>query len=274
MRRTSWRTLVLAVTLLAPPCEEGPRAAAQPPVVEGRDGDVTARFLANEGVLLDDGARAVLVDALFQRYEGYPVPGPELQAALERASAPFDRVVLVLVTHRHGDHFHPLPAARHLAANPRATLLGAPQVLDSIAGRLAPLGVPAGRARAVMPPPGASRTLTVGGLTVHALGWPHAGNRRPPEHVAWLVEIGGYRVLHAGDASLESAELERLRLDTARVDLALLPEWIYASPEDRERVAQLIRPGRVITIHDDQAVDPATGRAVERLSLGPARVAR
>jgi L-ascorbate metabolism protein UlaG (beta-lactamase superfamily) len=272
MTRPRWQTLVLALTMLAPPCEVGRGPAREAAVREGAAGDVTARFLANEGVLLADGARAVLLDALFQPYQGYPVPDSSLQAALERASDPFDRVELVLVTHRHGDHFHPLPVARHLAANPRASLLGAAQVRDSLADRLRQLGVPDTRARAVAPAPGTWRTMAVGELTVHALGWPHGGERhRGVEHVAWLVEIGGYRVLHAGDADLASAALDALRLDSARVDLALLPAWMYTSPDDRERVTRLIRPGRVVLIHDDQARDPASDRAVEQVSLGAPR---
>lgn len=230
--------------------------------------EVTVRFLANEGVLLSDGTRAVLVDALFLPYKDYPVPSGDVQAALEQARDPFHQVAVVLATHRHGDHFHPLPVARHLASNPGATFLGAPQVIDSLAERLTAFQLPIARTRVVRPPPGTWHDESVAGVTVHALGWPHVHPmHRAVEHVAWLVEIGGRRILHAGDAELASPELAQLRLDTARIDLALLPSWMHATPEARERVQRLIRPGRVVLIHEATAVDVASGRPVATLSL-------
>src|SRR5688572_3717123 len=96
-------------------------------------GGVTVTFLANEGVVLSGGGRKVLIDGLFLRYEtGYAVPADSTQAALARATPPYDSVGLVLVTHRHGDHFHPAPVAAHLRANPRAVLLTSQQVIDSL----------------------------------------------------------------------------------------------------------------------------------------------
>ena len=54
-------------------------AAAPVPAVQSA---LTVTYLANEGVLLSSGARKVLIDALFVKYEtGYPVPAESTQAA-------------------------------------------------------------------------------------------------------------------------------------------------------------------------------------------------
>lgn len=260
-------TIAFALALLAAPIGARHPAARSVPAAQVRE--VTVRFLANEGVMLSDGTRSVLVDALFLPYEDYPAPSSTMQAALEQARAPFHQVIAVLATHRHGDHFHPLPVTRHLAANAGATFLGAPQVIDSLAGRMASLQLPSTRARATMPQPGTWLRDSLAGVTVHALGWPHVHPmHREVQHVAWLVELGGRRILHAGDADLASPALEQLGLDTARIDLALLPSWTHATAEARERVQRLIRPGRVVLIHEATAVDAASGRPVTTMMLG------
>jgi hypothetical protein len=94
---------------------------------------VSITFLANEGVLLSGGGRKVLIDALFLRYGAeYALPPDSTQRALQAARSPFELVDLILVTHRHGDHFHPEPVAAHLQANPRAHLVTSQQVIDSL----------------------------------------------------------------------------------------------------------------------------------------------
>src|SRR5215216_4495556 len=94
---------------------------------------LTITFLANEGVMLSAGGKKVLIDGLFLKYEtGYAVPADSTQSALAAARAPFDGTNLVLVTHRHGDHFHPAPVAAHLRANTQATLVTSQQVIDSL----------------------------------------------------------------------------------------------------------------------------------------------
>src|SRR5687768_7401398 len=113
--RIALRSLGIHSAMIA--CAAGVCAAhAQAPTQpEG----VTITFLANEGVMLSSGNRKVLIDALFLSYgPGYAVPADSTQRALHNARSPFDLVDLILVTHRHGDHFHPVPAAAHLRTNP------------------------------------------------------------------------------------------------------------------------------------------------------------
>jgi hypothetical protein len=101
-------------------------------IAPAQPGGVNVTLTANEGVLLSAGDKKVLIDALFQEYEGYPVAPARMQQALARGQAPFDGVNLILVTHRHGDHFHPGPVAAHLRANRGATLVTSQQVIDSL----------------------------------------------------------------------------------------------------------------------------------------------
>lgn len=215
---------------------------------------VAITFLANEGVLLSasdaSGRRTVLIDALFEPYETYAVPADSTRAALRRARAPYDAVDLVLVTHRHGDHFHPAPAADHLLANPRAVLVTSQQVIDSMRGRVKPELLQDRRIVARTTPPGSRRRLLINGIPVQLLGLPHGGRRhRHVEHLAFVVDLGGRRILHVGDAELSEATLKPLRIDTMRIDVALVPSWALTDAETRNAVYRWIRPRRIAAIH-------------------------
>jgi L-ascorbate metabolism protein UlaG (beta-lactamase superfamily) len=237
-------TLLLAVATLGFGALQAQGSAAA-------QGGVSITFIANEGVLLSAGGRKVIIDGLFLKYGAqYATPADSTQAALERARAPFDAVDLVLVTHRHGDHFHPAPVAAHLLANVRATLLTSSQVIDSLRGRLPPGAQLAPRLMARTTAPGARGREVVNGITVELLGLPHGGARHTQvEHLGYIVELGGRRVLHVGDTDTRAATFAPFRLDTARIDVALLPLWMVSSDEGRRVIEQWIRPRQVVAFH-------------------------
>ena len=231
----------------------GAMGLSMPPKLEpqGRTDGVTITFLANEGVMLSSGRQKVLIDALFLKYgPDYAVPGDSTSASLQRARIPFDSVDLLLVTHRHGDHFHPVPMAAHLRANPRATLLTSQQVIDSLRGQLSAEELRSPRMMARTTAPGTRRRESVAGITVELLGLPHAGARhRIVEHLGYVVEIGGRRVLHVGDTDVTEANFARFRLDTARIDVALVPHWVVTTDEGRRVIERWIRPRQVVAFH-------------------------
>ena len=228
---------------------------------------VSVTFLANEGVLLAAGGKKVLIDGLFLKYgPEFAVPADSTMDALQRALPPFDAVDLVLATHRHGDHFHPAPVAAHLRANPRATFLASKQVIDSLRRYAPARDIASSRLMARTLAAGTRRREVVNGIAVELLGVPHGGglrNRLVVEHLAYVVELGGRRVLHVGDANLSDDVLSPFRLDTARIDVALLPTWVIASEDGRRLIDRWIRPKQVVAIHVSEGAGDRATRAVQ-----------
>jgi L-ascorbate metabolism protein UlaG (beta-lactamase superfamily) len=100
--------------------------------------------------------------------------------------------------------------------------------------------------------------MLVNGVSVELLGIPHGGRRhRHVEHLGYIVELGGRRILHVGDAELSEATLAPLRLDTARIDVALIPAWLLTDPDSRAAIQRWIRPRQVVAFHmgDDAGAD-------------------
>ncbi|MBK8648906.1 MAG: hypothetical protein IPN16_20665 [Gemmatimonadetes bacterium] len=73
--------------------------------------------------------------------------------------------------------------------------------------------------------------------------------RPRPEHLGYLIDIGGRRFLHLGDAETDEEAYAALRLDTARIDVALLPHWMFDGAEGKRLIAKWIKPREIVAIH-------------------------
>ncbi|HKY61397.1 MAG TPA: MBL fold metallo-hydrolase [Gemmatimonadota bacterium] len=197
---------------VAKPC---PAAAAQPrPTVE---------YLANEGVVVTGGDVEVVIDGLFgDGLPDYPVVPAATRDSLEAALGRFGEIDLVLVTHRHDDHFDPAAVSRHLDANPEAVLIApgdavaafAPDQLERWGERVQSLDLP----------PGSYVRLDMGGFAVEALGLDHA----EIGHVGYRIELPGLTVLHLGDANPAPADLAAFLEGRPGPDVALVPHWVLS----------------------------------------------
>ena len=218
---------------------------------------VTVTFVANEGVLLSSPSGKVLIDALFRTYKDFVYPSDSVREKMELGRAPFDSVRLALATHWHGDHFEPRPVNAFLRANPMAAFLASQQVLDSLARYEPARSLPSRQLISATMAPGTRRRIPVNGITVDVLGISHGtGRHLAVQHLGYLIELDGVRILHLGDSWVEDDTFKPFRLDTARVDVALVPSWLLRNKETREVILRDIRPRTVMAFHlgrDDEA---------------------
>ena len=215
---------------------------------------LTLTHVANAGFLIGTGESKVLIDALFDEgIRGYGQIPDELRPALVGGQPPFDGVDLALATHFHRDHFGRDAVRRFLAANPRALFVSTRQAVDALGELPADLQ---GRARAIVPPEGDSRTIEHRGVRVEILNLHHGRDRRPPvENLGFLVTLAGMTVLHVGDTEVVASELAPYRLAERGVDLGLLPSWFVAWPKWIAVTRDAIRPRWIAVMHaaTDQA---------------------
>lgn len=250
--------------LTAPIAENGRAAGLSPAGIE-------VVFLAGEGFMISCGHSKVLIDALFdlnvsegttpRAHDHLP---PDGVAWIEGAKKPFDKVDAVLVTHRHDDHFTPECAARYMRSNRGAVLVGTRAVSDALIEYPWLAGEAGERLVAADVSAGEIDTIVVDGLTIYALGIRHTGceSRLDPgtggmpegspciDHLAWLVEMEGCRILHLGDAKVAAEEFERFPwLPGLKVDIAFIPYWFLLRPEGVDVINRLISPKAVVLMH-------------------------
>ncbi len=195
--------------------------------------------LANAGMMLTCAGESVVVDGFFREgVRGYEVLPAALREALETAQPPYDRIRLILATHRHADHFDAASVARHLLANPRARFVGTPQTAGEVA-RLAP-----GRAETIAPPAaqGPARFLRV----------PHNRPHRDTiENTLTLVTLCGQTVAFTGDAEVDPADFAGLALGP--IDELVVPWWFLTSDKGRQVVDGILKPRGLWAVHGDPA---------------------
>jgi len=229
--------LALLVVLRASP------AAAAPP------GGVVLRFLSNEGFAIEAAGKSIFIDAIqtVGTRERGELPEEVFGRMLAR-KPPFRSVALMLVSHPHGDHFDVDATAEFLKRHPETLLASSASVVTPLRANLHHASFGA-RLRELGTIPGTFSTVTAAGYRVTWTGLPHIGSQIYPEQVlAHLVEVGGKRILHVGDAELADAHLEALDLRSRRIDVAILPYWAFVRDGAQDRLARLIGARRLVAM--------------------------
>ena len=199
MHRSRLVLACIAVHCVLPADRPTRSTGAQVGTAARRSPPVALRYVANAGVLLTISGADILIDApIRDGIPPYATSSVAERERLEKARAPYDRVAAILITHWHEDHFDARAVAAHLAANARAVLISAPDVVDRV--RAVAPALELARLRAVLPAPGTSDLVRLGPLPIRVLRIRHNPTRRLPEqHVGFLVGEPT-AVLHTGDA--------------------------------------------------------------------------
>ena len=232
------------------------RGGGQPPV--------TLTYLANEGVMLRQGATVVVIDGVHRFYgEPYDVLPEAEQERLESGQGDYAEIDMLLATHRHGDHVHPEAVLRHLRANSSATFVAAEQVTRELAALPGAEDVTA-RVRGVGWRVGASETLELGGVRVELLGLRHAGERHASvASLGVVVTLGEVRVAHFGDAEGSAENLAPFGLAKRRLTGAVVPAWWVLDGDSREVIREQIAPETLFLAHVDATDPEAPARLAE-----------
>ena len=161
-------------------------------------------YIANEGVLISANGKKILIDGLHREYEpDYAFPPADLLKSLENAASPYDKINLLLVSHIHLDHFHPLSVGLHLQNNPNAIFASSEQAVGEVAKDFADYEKVKAQIKPITHEWKKSSELNHDGIKVKFLGLRHSGeNFRSIQNMGHLIEVGGVKLLHIGDADM------------------------------------------------------------------------
>lgn len=217
----------------------------------------TARYLANEGVLVERGNTKILFDAFYaESFAGqYALVADSSEAAMMKGEAPFDGVDAVFVSHIHPDHFNSRKMIAYLRAQPSVRLYAGIDVIGAIYA--ADVGVDDPLTKRLVPihvaPGEKPKTFTVHGLEIEAFAIPHSGDG-PIPHYAFRVSLDrAVTVMHLGDADDDEAHYLPYQgdLDSKRTDMAFVPYWLFGSESGRRVIERRIRARAAVGIHAD-----------------------
>ena len=248
----SLRGLLLALALFTTlACGQAQSTTPQGPLTPPDTKTPSITYVGNEGVLISDGTKAVLIDGLHREYgPEYLFPPPELLSAMEQAKPPFDKVRVLLVSHVHGDHFHPESVGMHLRSNPKATLVSDAQKAADIARGYSAHESIRAQVHEATPEWKQTAVYEKDGIRVRLFGMKHGGDRWWwMKNLGHIIEIGGKKFFHFGDADMTEENFAAFNLPAEKIDVAFVPNWFLLSEEGRRIVREGIAPKSVIAVH-------------------------
>lgn len=223
-------TLALALAfLLHGSASAGAQEATTAPAPSG----VEVTFLANAGFFLRAGADGVLVDSFVREPHGVYAALPfEYHQNIVLARPPYDVPCTVLVSHTHADHVQ-FRGLEKFLANSASSLLLAPDPIvaalkveardyPAIQARVKPLSVTRGQ----------PQVAANGSTTVTVFELPHAGKENGDvRNFAYLIELGGLRLLHLGDAQPRPENFADCDFASKALDVVFVPYWYFGTDE-------------------------------------------
>jgi L-ascorbate metabolism protein UlaG (beta-lactamase superfamily) len=204
-------------------------------------------YFAYDGFLVEAAGRKVLVDAIIVD-KWYAPPGPALPEQMIQGRVPFDRVDIMLVTHRDEDHFDAGRVAAFLLNHPETTFIALPEVADELRARKG-FDSFKNRVREIELKPGQVSRFDLPGIRVDAVPLFHVGGQQPWD-AAFSVDLGGFRFFHTGDARFDenSVEIKSFPLRALQPDV-LFFQYFDRSEETKAFIRRRVQPAHMIAMH-------------------------
>ncbi|MCB0277891.1 MAG: MBL fold metallo-hydrolase [Calditrichaeota bacterium] len=217
---------------------------------------VTITYIGNDGVYISDGKRAVIIDTLPGNLSGWRQVANSVQSQIENGTGNFTDIKAVLITHNHGDHYSTTSVNNFLSKHPQATLIAPPQVLANFNS---------GQENPVSPAFSMSDAVVVDSIRITVLHMRHfnqfGNDFSAVQNFAYIVEIGGKRIIHFGDVEYADTNFTPFNLSTAVVDLVLIPTFnTLISSENNLLIKNQVNPLKIVGLHLQSTTNPSTVR--------------
>jgi L-ascorbate metabolism protein UlaG (beta-lactamase superfamily) len=215
-------------------------------------GRLEVTYIANSGFMFASGNTRILVDALYLNGDIWETPSKKVQKAMTTGSSPFQKISHLLVSHYHDDHFDARLVSSFLINNPNARLVTNRQT-DSVLKRVYkqdPELKRPGQLKIITAPMFGSETYEADGLKVKCLVQRHMGkDDYKVESMGLLIEMGGKKILHIGDADYTDENFAGYNLQDEHIDVAFIHYWFLLDCEGRRIIETLIKPEKIVITH-------------------------
>ncbi len=198
---------------------------ASPPLAA----EVAVTQLANGGVILSDGETRIMIDGMvvepYSIYAGLP---PQAASDFAAASGVFGGIDLALASHRHHDHNQPAFACEFMQQSTATELATSAEVVGLMREKCRSFVTGSDRVRVIDPQPGQPVVFERGGARITVFRLSHGKRKYAKiENFGHLVEMGGVRLLHIGDAAMDPVVFEQAGLEGQALDVAFIPAWFF-----------------------------------------------
>jgi L-ascorbate metabolism protein UlaG (beta-lactamase superfamily) len=210
--------------------------------------ELVLEYTANAGVKVSSNEKVVLIDSLFGPHHFFNALNEKNFNSLITQGAD-----IALSTHAHSDHFSAKRTAQFLNKNKGAIFIGTPEMLvgldeDAISDQLQLAALTGYQ----------SKVFSHQDIKVTAYNFPHM---ELPDHqmqnFGYLVEIGGWKILHVGDGDVNAEVIKGLELAEQDIDIALIHDLFPVRKKNYLELIKTMNVGKVAFVHmtDEKAKD-------------------
>ncbi|MET1257239.1 MBL fold metallo-hydrolase [Aliikangiella maris] len=220
----------------------------------------TARYLANEGIIVQSGKHKILFDPFFHNnYQIYTLVPEKIKQAVMNNQPPYDNVSAIFISHAHEDHFDAKAVSVYLKKYSHVKLFAPSQAVSMLQKTANYQAIKTQITSVDLAFGDAPTNYVADELNVHALRIPHAGwpGRANVQNLLFFVALDkGVRIVHMGDADPDKQHYRPFQtfFDSIPTDTAFPPYWFGLSEEGLEIVQQIIKAQQIIGIHVPQLV--------------------
>ena len=225
---------------------------------------VTVRLVANSGVLVTWGAFRILVDAIYGKNRYFSPPQKEIQKAVFGLSSVYQNVDVLLVTHRHTDHFDAAYVDEYAQNNSVMGVYVPTASGDSGSFLEDQRPLPKAAARGVLheicPESKVQERIFLGvdcAATFLRTRHLDGDSYSAIHHYSILLEIGGCRILFAADADRNDENRQQFAA-LGHLDAVFVTPLFFSDLHSQRFLAETC-PGQTVLYHIPFAQDDVSG---------------
>ncbi len=208
---------------------------------------VSINYIGNLGVMIQFEDKEVVIDGLLGPVQGWVSPSTADQAAIAAGSVPYQDVEIAAFTHNHGDHIGFTSMSNFLSNQPNTMLLGPDSAgLSNIPQQSQVQEITLNRFQ--------SQQFTINGIPItvfHTRHFDQFGNDfSQVTNLAYLVELGGRKILHIGDFDYAADNIQALGLQAGELDAIIMPTFnTLISAANFDLITSMLAPSVIIVAH-------------------------
>ncbi len=216
-----------------------------------KNDSVSITYIANCGFMIEIDSKKILIDALFKEgFNHYTVPDSSTIALINSNKKPFNGIDLVLVTHKHADHFDPEMLISFMLRNPGAKLICPTQVIELLSQH--EIGYNKIKSNIINASPELYRSelIKIDGFEIYACRLMHGHvNNKDIQNIAYLVSYNGKSVFHTGDADPHQVDkYSGVNINEENILVGLINDG-FGNIKNAEITRQFINAQYNVTMH-------------------------
>lgn len=186
---------------------------------------IVVQYIANAGFLIEMNGLKVVIDGFFNNgFNRYEIPDSITQNRLTQNQPPFHDLDLILITHKHADHFNDSLIYLHLTNNKKAIMICPNQVQELMRKDSLQYSKVQNRIKIITPDTDSFIKTNIAGAELVACRlWHGKKQNQEIENNGYALTYKNKTIFHSGDATIQDFNgINGLDLVKLEIDVALL----------------------------------------------------